>query len=283
MEISQLQRIAILTQNKEIISKLFDLDNETINTIIHLIDTLKTEEIEYNDEELALFINEIIIGLKENAIYDNNSHKMLKDLTNRKVDKQNDPTIREIINMLRLFRTEEYNPLALDIIRRFKPILSEEDFNKVFKALKSKNYEVNIGKYSFVNNDTGKIVKTRTIDEICQLIKEDNGLTPNQIVEIYFDKDMLNSRTFEESRRLGNKVMEAYNSSNYQGKVKDSNKLKLDDIESLSIDKNMLSYLTCEEQLKLMTIFIDHPSDRLFKILTNVELIKLRSFEEIIL
>ena len=293
MEISQLKQIAQITKNKKIIAKLLDVDEQIIQDIINqingIIDELKVNNIKYPTEELEQLIDEILLGEKYGTgAYYNSVCKLVRDITNKRQQENKDINMNIILKMLKLFREEEYSPLVLDVIRKFKPILSDEDFYKLFEALKSRNFEVSIGKYSFIHNLVAqhkdkKIFKTRTMDEICKMIKEDNGLTPVQINEIYFDKDMLNHRTYEESKALGDKIIEAYKSATYKEKVQESKKLQEDDIEQLAIDSKLLAYMSCEEQLKLMDIFIKNPSDKLYKMLTNSFFIQCRKFDEIVL
>ena len=180
--------------------------------------------------------------------------------------------------MIELYIVEGYSKTTINIIKNFKPILSLEDFTKLYNSLKSVNFEVNLKQYSLENEDIDEFIPTRTIDEVCNLIKEDNGLNPTQISEIYFDEDMLKYRTYEESKKIGDKVMEAYNSEEYNEKIKKDKHNEKTDIELIATDKALITRMKNDEHLSLMNEFINNPSYELYKILSNRDLLEHRTY-----
>ena len=180
--------------------------------------------------------------------------------------------------MITLYISEEYNVTTISIIKNFKPILSLEDFTKLYKSLKSVNFEMNLKQYSLENEDIDEFIPTRTIDEVCNLIKEDNGLNPTQISKIYFDEDMLKYRTYEESKKIGDKVMEAYNSEEYNEKIKKDKHNEKTDIELIATDKALITRMKNDEHLSLMNEFINNPRYELYKILSNRDLLEHRTY-----
>ena len=169
-----------------------------------------------------------------------------------------------------------------NLIKNFKPILSREDFFKLYEALKSIDFQFDLKEYSLANEKVHEFIPTRTIDEICNLIKDNNGLTPNQIREIYFDNEILKYRTYEESKALGNKVVEAYNSEEYIKKINSDKHNEKTDIELLVTDKVIIARTTNEEHLSLLDKFIDNPTYDLYMILSNRDLLEHRTYSEIL-
>ena len=269
MNIEQVKELKEITKSKTAIELLLDKNDFIINSIIDSIRYLKYS---YEEDELRSLIEELI-KYYENDIEDGNAKRdimisMLGQLKKLPVD--------EITEMLKFYREEGYKPQTRKTIKLYRADVSKEDFFKLYNSLKKKNFSMAINKYTYLTNES-----RRTINEICALIEEDNGLSPKQIEEIYFDKDMVKHRTFEESKMLGDKVIYAYQNEEYKEKVEKDSKVKIDDIDYLAVDGSILSKLTCSEQLELMDIYTSDPSNRLFKILINRDIYDYRTFDEI--
>ena len=282
MNIDQLRKIAKLTKSKKSIELLIDEDEFIIKNIIMIVDKLKKEDVVYNEDEINEFIELTKKGLEEHESFDKDICTIITSMTNTYNIKE-EPNINDINSVIKLYITEEYNGITVDIIKKFKPLISIEDFKKLYEALKSVDFQIKLDEFSAINkNNSLEFIPTRTIDEICNLIREDNGLTPKQIYETYFDIDILKYRTYEETKSLGNKIMEAYNSEEYKDKVKKYDKGESADIELIAIDSMLLTHMTNQEHLSIMDEFINDPSDGLYKIISNRDVIEHRNYNQII-
>ena len=276
MNIEQLKKIAKLTRSKKSIELLLNEDDETTKSITATVDRLNKADVIYTEDGINKFI-ELIRDNKERQSFDDDICTILKAITNKYRTNQ-EININDINYMIELYIVEGYSKTTINIIKNFKPILSLEDFTKLYNSLKSVNFEVNLKQYSLENEDIDEFIPTRTIDEVCNLIKEDNGLNPTQISEIYFDEDMLKYRTYEESKKIGDKVMEAYNSEEYNEKIKKDKHNETTDIELIATDKALITRMKNDEHLSLMNEFINNPSYELYKILSNRDLLEHRTY-----
>ena len=276
MNIEQLKKIAKLTRSKKSIELLLNEDDETTKSITATVDRLNKADVIYTEDGINKFI-ELIRDNKERQSFDDDICTILKAITNKYRTNQ-ELNINDINYMIELYIVEGYSKTTINIIKNFKPILSLEDFTKLYNSLKSVNFEVNLKQYSLENEDIDEFIPTRTIDEVCNLIKEDNGLNPTQISEIYFDEDMLKYRTYEESKKIGDKVMEAYNSEEYNEKIKKDKHNEKTDIELIATDKALITRMKNDEHLSLMNEFINNPSYELYKILSNRDLLEHRTY-----
>ena len=276
MNIEQLKKIAKLTRSKKSIELLLNEDDETTKSITATVDRLNKADVIYTEDGIDKFI-ELIRDNKERQSFDDDICTILKAITNKYRTNQ-ELNINDINYMIELYIVEGYSKTTINIIKNFKPILSLEDFTKLYNSLKSVNFEVNLKQYSLENEDIDEFIPTRTIDEVCNLIKEDNGLNPTQISKIYFDEDMLKYRTYEESKKIGDKVMEAYNSEEYNEKIKKDKHNETTDIELIATDKALITRMKNDEHLSLMNEFINNPSYELYKILSNRDLLEHRTY-----
>ena len=276
MNIEQLKKIAKLTRSKKSIELLLNEDDETTKSITATVDRLNKADVIYTEDGIDKFI-ELIRDNKERQSFDDDICTILKAITNKYRTNQ-ELNINDINYMIELYIVEGYSKTTINIIKNFKPILSLEDFTKLYNSLKSVNFEVNLKQYSLENEDIDEFIPTRTIDEVCSLIKEDNGLNPTQISKIYFDEDMLKYRTYEESKKIGDKVMEAYNSEEYNEKIKKDKHNETTDIELIATDKALITRMKNDEHLSLMNEFINNPSYELYKILSNKDLLEHRTY-----
>ena len=281
MNIDQLRKIAKLTNSKRSIELLLDEEETLTQSIITTVDRINKADVIYTEDGINTFIELVKNNTRKYEHFDKDICTILKSLTNKYRTNQ-DININDINSMIKLYISEEYNVTTISIIENFKPILSLEDFNKLYEALKSVDFEIDLSNFSIDNEEVKEFIPTRSIDEVCNLIKEDNGLTPKQIEEIYFDKDILKYRTYEESKLIGNKIIEAYNSKDYNEKIAQDEHNEKDDIELIATDKVLVSRMTNEEHLSLMDEFITDPSYDLYKILSNRDLLEHRTYPEII-
>ena len=276
MNIEQLKKIAKLTRSKKSIELLLNEDDEATKSITATVDRLNKADVIYTEDGINRFI-ELLKENKDYESFDEDICTILKAITNKYRTNQ-ELNINDINYMIELYIVEGYSKTTINIIKNFKPILSLEDFTKLYNSLKSVNFEVNLKQYSLENEDIDEFIPTRTIDEVCNLIKEDNGLNPTQISEIYFDEDMLKYRTYEESKKIGDKVMEAYNSEEYNEKIKKDKHNEKTDIELIATDKALITRMKNDEHLSLMNEFINNPSYELYKILSNRDLLEHRTY-----
>lgn len=281
MNIEQLRKIAKLTNSKRSIELLLDEEEELTQSIMTTVDRINKADVIYTEEGINTFIELIKNNTKEHKEFDKDVCTILKAITDKYRTNQ-EININDINSMIKLYISEDYSITTVNIIKGFKPILSLQDFNKLYEALKSKNFEIDLQKFSLENEDVKEFIKTRTIDEVCNLIKENNGLTPKQIEEIYFDEDILKYRTYEESKKIGNKIIEAYNSNEYNEKIIKDKHNEKEDIELIATDKTLIVRMTNEEHLSLMDEFIKEPNYDLYKIVTNRDLLEHRTYPELI-
>ena len=279
MNIEQLKKIAKLTRSKKSIELLLNEDEETTKSITATVDRLYKADVLYTEDGINKFI-ELVINNKTHESFDQDVCTILKAMTNKYRTNQ-EINIEDINCMIELYIVEEYSKTTINIIKNFKPILSLKDFAKLYNSLKLVDFEVDLKKYSLENEEVNEFIPTRTIDEVCSLIKENNGLTRTQISEIYFDEDMLKYRTYEESKLIGNKVMEAYNSEEYNKKIKKDKHNEKTDIELIATDKALITRMNNDEHLSLMNEFIDNPTYDLYKILSNRDLLEHRTYYDL--
>ena len=279
MNIEQLKKIAKLTRSKKSIELLLNEDEETTKSITATVDRLYKADVLYTEDGINKFI-ELVINNKTHESFDQDVCTILKAMTNKYRTNQ-EINIEDINCMIELYIAEEYSKTTINIIKDFKPILSLKDFAKLYNSLKLVDFEVDLKKYSLENEEVNEFIPTRTIDEVCSLIKENNGLTRTQISEIYFDEDMLKYRTYEESKLIGNKVMEAYNSEEYNKKIKKDKHNEKTDIELIATDKALITRMNNDEHLSLMNEFIDNPTYDLYKILSNRDLLEHRTYYDL--
>ena len=279
MNIEQLKKIAKLTRSKKSIELLLNEDEETTKSITATVDRLYKADVLYTEDGINKFI-ELVINNKTHESFDQDVCTILKAMTNKYRTNQ-EINIEDINCMIELYIAEEYSKTTINIIKDFKPILSLKDFTKLYNSLKLVDFEVDLKKYSLENEEVNEFIPTRTIDEVCSLIKENNGLTRTQISEIYFDEDMLKYRTYEESKLIGNKVMEAYNSEEYNKKIKKDKHNEKTDIELIATDKALITRMNNDEHLSLMNEFIDNPTYDLYKILSNRDLLEHRTYYDL--
>lgn len=281
MNIEQLKKLAKLTRSKKTIELLLDEDAETTRNITATVDRLNKMDVLYNADSMNKFIELVKENSKKHESFDEDICTILKAITNKYRTNQ-EMNMSDINTMIELYIAEEYNKTTINIIKNFKPILSIEDFTKLYNSLKSVNFEVNLNNYSLEKEEVREFIPTRTITEVCSLIRDDNGLTPKQISEIYFDEDILKHRTYEESKSIGNKVIEAYNSEEYINKIKKDKHNEKEDIELIATDKYLITRMTNQEHLSIMDEFINEPSYDLYKIISNRDLLEHRTYPELI-
>ena len=279
MNIEQLKKIAKLTRSKKSIELLLNEDEETTKSITATVDRLYKADVLYTEDGINKFI-ELVINNKAHESFDQDICTILKAMTNKYRTNQ-EINIEDINRMIELYIAEEYSKTTINIIKNFKPILSLKDFTKLYNSLKLVDFEVDLKIYSLENEEVNEFIPTRTIDEVCSLIRENNGLTRTQISEIYFDEDMLKYRTYEESKLIGKKVMEAYNSEEYNKKIKKDKHNEKTDIELIATDKALITRMNNDEHLSLMNEFIDNPTYDLYKILSNRDLLEHRTYYDL--
>lgn len=281
MNIEQLRKIAKLTKSKKIILKLLDEDETKIQDIITIVDGINKVDIIYTEDEIDVFIDELLIGIKEFSEFHENLSSIILSLTGKHRKRKEETTMDDINSMLKLYREEEYNDITKTLIKNYKPMLSKEDFIKIYNSLKTTEFKVDLSKCRSINKETSEFIPTRKINEICKMIEEDNGLSPVLISEVYFDEDLLKYRNYNETKLLGNKIVEAYNSEEYKEKIDQDEVSDYEDIVSISVDKFILTHTTLQQQLSLMDEFIKEPSDKLYHIILDRDLIEHRSHPEI--
>lgn len=281
MNIEQVKKIAKLTKSKKSIELLLDEEEELTQSIITTVDRINKADVIYDEEGINTFIELIKNNIRKYTEFDKDICIILKAITDKYHTNQ-EININDINSMIKLYTSENYSITTVSIIKQFKPILPLEDFNKLYEALKSIKFELDLQEFSIENDEVKEFIPTRTIDEVCSSIKEDNGLTINQIYDTYFDEDVLKYRTFEESKKIGNKIMEAYKSEEYNKKIAKDKHNEKDDIDLIATDKMLITRMNNDEHLSIMDEFINEPSYELYKIITNRDLLEHRTYHELI-
>ena len=280
MNIEQVKKLAKLTRSTSTIELLIDEDEEMTRSIVATVDRLDKADVIYTTGSINAFIELIKNHTNKHETFDEDVCTILKAMTNKYRTNQ-EINMNDINCMIKLYIDDNYSTNTVNLIKNFKPILSRNDFFKLYEALTSVNFEIDLKKYSLSNEEIQKFIPTRTIDEVCKLITDDNRLTSKQREEIYFDEDILKYRTFEESIKLGNKVIEAYNSEEYNKKINSDKHNEKTDIELLATNKMLITRMTNDEQLSILDEFIDEPSYELYKILSDEDLLEHRNYYEL--
>ena len=280
MNIEQVKKLAKLTRSTSTIELLLDEDEELTKSIVATVDRLDKADVVYTEGSINAFIELVKNHTKKHKQFDEDICTILKAITNKYRTNQ-EINMNDINCMIKLYIDDNYSINTINLIKNFKPILSRNNFFKLYDALSSVNFEIDLKKYSLSNEDIKSFIPTRTIDEVCKLIKDDCGLTSKQKEEIYFDEDILKYKTYEESKLLGQKVLEAYNSEEYNRKINSDKHKEKTDIELLVTDKILVTRMTNDEHLSILNEFIDEPSYELYKILTDRDLLEHRTYSEL--
>lgn len=280
MNIEQVKKLAKLTRSTSTIELLLDEDEEITKSIVATVDRLDKADVIYTEGSINAFIELVKNHTKKHKQFEEDICTILKAITNKYRTNQ-EINMNDINCMIKLYIDDNYSINTINLIKNFKPILSRNDFFKLYDALSSVNFEIDLKEYSLSNEKVKSFIPTRTIDEVCKLIKDDNGLSPKQKEKIYFDEDILKYKTYEESKLLGKKVLEAYKSEEYNKKIKSDEHNEKTDIELLATDKTIILSMTNTEHLSLMDEFIKDPSYDLYKILSNRDLLEHRSYSEL--
>ena len=280
MNIEQVKKLAKLTRSTSTIELLLDEDEELTKSIVATVDRLDKADVVYTEGSINAFIELVKNHTKKHKQFDEDICTILKAITNKYRTNQ-EINMNDINCMIKLYIDDNYSINTINLIKNFKPILSRNNFFKLYDALSSVNFEIDLKKYSLSNEDIKSFIPTRTIDEVCKLIKDDSGLTSKQKEEIYFDEDILKYKTYEESKLLGKKVLEAYNSEEYNRKINSDKHNEKTDIELLVTDKILVTRMTNDEHLSILNEFIDEPSYELYKILTDRDLLEHRTYSEL--
>ena len=280
MNIEQVKKLAKLTRSTSTIELLLDEDEELTKSIVATVDRLDKADVIYTEGSINAFIELVKNHTKKHKQFDEDICTILKAITNKYRTNQ-EINMNDINCMIKLYIDDNYNINTINLIKNFKPILSRNNFFKLYDALSSVNFEIDLKKYSLSNEDVKSFIPTRTIDEVCKLIKDDSGLTSKQKEEIYFDEDILKYKTYEESKLLGQKVLEAYNSEEYNRKINSDKHNEKTDIELLVTDKILVTRMTNDEHLSILNEFIDEPSYELYKILSDRDLLEHRTYSEL--
>lgn len=280
MNIEQVKKLAKLTRSTSTIELLLDEDEELTKSIVATVDRLDKADVVYTEGSINAFIELVKNHTKKHKQFDEDICTILKAITNKYRTNQ-EINMNDINCMIKLYIDDNYSINTINLIKNFKPILSRNNFFKLYDALSSVNFEIDLKKYSLSNEDIKSFIPTRTIDEVCKLIKDDSGLTSKQKEEIYFDEDILKYKTYEESKLLGQKVLEAYNSEEYNRKINSDKHNEKTDIELLVTNKILVTRMTNDEHLSILNEFIDEPSYELYKILTDRDLLEHRTYSEL--
>lgn len=280
MNIEQVKKLAKLTRSTSTIELLLDEDEKLTKSIVATVDRLDKADVVYTEGSINAFIELVKNHTKKHKQFDEDICTILKAITNKYRTNQ-EINMNDINCMIKLYIDDNYSINTINLIKNFKPILSRNNFFKLYDALSSVNFEIDLKKYSLSNEDIKSFIPTRTIDEVCKLIKDDSGLTSKQKEEIYFDEDILKYKTYEESKLLGQKVLEAYNSEEYNRKINSDKHNEKTDIELLVTDKILVTRMTNDEHLSILNEFIDEPSYELYKILTDRDLLEHRTYSEL--
>ena len=280
MNIEQVKKLAKLTRSTSTIELLLDEDEELTKSIVATVDRLDKADVIYTPGSINAFIELIKNHTKKHPRFDEDICMILKTITNKYRTNQ-EINMNDINCMIKLYIDDDYSINTINLIKNFKPLLSKNDFFKLYDALSSVNFEIDLKKYSLSNENVYKFIPSRTMDEVCKLIMDDSGLSSKQKEEIYFDEDILKYKTYEESKLLGNKVLEAYNSEEYNKKIKNDEHNEKTDIELLATDKAIILKMNIEQHLSLMDEFIKEPSYELYKILSNRDLLEHRTYPEL--